>query len=228
MKSTFKIIVFLCFLFAKLSAQEMVLTTYNGTFPVSKLEKKGSRFEYIKINSKRKLFIHELKVFSYTNEKGEINEVTDSAIYSRKKKFNKSYANLKPISPKNFHSLLYNNKIVISEKDFVAILKNFKNTEIQNKFKLYKKNNRIRTSLLAISACFVTAGIISTLTGLSNSSGRNSYPKEKRNKAAFQTNLGLGLIATGISFSASTVIVNIKNRKLLRKELLPLYNKTIS
>ncbi|MBC7696007.1 MAG: hypothetical protein H7141_11245 [Burkholderiales bacterium] len=227
MNNTLKIIAFLSFLSFKLFTQEIVLNSYNGTFQVSKLIKKGNRFEYIKVNSKRKLFIHELKVFSYVTEKGDIHLVTDSAIYSRKKKFNKPYSNLKVISVKTFHSLLYDNKIVISEKDFVAILKNYKDNEVQSKFKLYKKNNSIRTGLLALSGCFVTAGLITTLIGLSNSSGRNSYPQEKRNQAAFQTTLGLGLTATGVSFSVCTIIINIKNHKLLRKELLPLYNKKI-
>ncbi|MDF2448654.1 MAG: hypothetical protein K0R26_1158 [Bacteroidota bacterium] len=223
----FKSISFLTLILSRAFSQEMLLNTYNGVVHASLLEKEGNYFKYSRIGSKRIFSIHQIKVFSYKNEKGEITLVTDSAIYSNKRKFSKPYNHLKPITNKNFHSLLYDHKITISEKTFASILKNLQNTEVQDKYRVYRKRKRIRTGILILSGGFMGSGIAATLIGLSNSSGRNSYPREKRAQASRQTHLGLGLLATSTSLAACTLIINIKNHQLLRKQLLPLYNKSI-
>lgn len=227
MKTFVTLIVCIGLMTLKLSAQKVVLNTVKKSYHISELSKKGGR--YYGYNKKHRLVIvipSDL-VLSFIDTSGNYTTINDSIVFSRLKKFNKSYTHLKPIQNLNFKSLIYNNRSVISERDFISILKNIDNTDIHLKLKGLKRNKCVRTSLLVTSGCLAIAGFGTLFTGLMNSSGRNSYPQDKRDQAAFQTNLGLFFLAASASFSISTIFINHKNHNIIRNDLVKRYNEEL-
>jgi hypothetical protein len=227
MNTFFKIGIIIGCLTQTMCAQTFTINTIKGTFKVSQLQRKKEVFRAKDLKHDRVFRIPVSAVLNFTTDSGRVTIVNDSAVFSSRKVFNKPYAHLKQVTVKPNMGLVYNDQSPISGSTFMAILKHIPNPAIERPLTNIKRNRAIGSVLFISSAICGMAGVGSLFTGLSNSSGRNSYPQEKRQQAHFQTMLGLQLIAVGGVFSLSTVIIQVQNRKILRRDLVKMYNEQL-
>ncbi len=209
------------------SCQYLTINSLRGSFHASRIQERRSGFLVYLYESKKRVLLNERSVLNYTDENGKLIIVNDSVIFSARKGFNKPYANLKPIENKNFKSWLYDNKSVMNEKNFIAMLNHIPNADIQQNLKIIRRGKRVRTGLLVASSAAFLVGLPMIMRGALYSSGRNSYPQEERDADAAFVFYGGGLIIVGTSFALSTVIINMHHHRILRRKLVKLYNEQL-